>query len=171
MRFFNQLRILSPVFILILFNTSNVLFAQTTAADKMAELSFMIGDWKGSSKSYDGKNVKEVTAHEIVQYKLDKHIITIDLESQSLKLHTVIYYDKKERSYFYCPYYKKGTGKYRGQLVDGRFKVSFNNERRLWFQLTPNGEFHEYGEHIKDGQWVTYFEDILPRNTTSNNKP
>jgi len=73
--------------------------AQVTSAEKMAQLSFMVGDWEGISKSYQETGVREVKAHEVVSYKVDKHLITIDLESEALKLHTVIYFlfIKKER--------------------------------------------------------------------------
>ena len=128
----------------------------------MAQLSFMVGNWGGPSKSYKATDTTTVLAHEIVSYKVDKHLITLDLDSEALKLHTVIYYDEKEQTYFYCPYYKKGAGKYRGSYRNGRFLVTFNENRRLIFQKSPEGYFHEYGEELKNGEWVKYFEDLLP---------
>ena len=136
--------------------------AQSGSAEKMAQLSFMVGDWEGPSKSYKDKDTIQVIAHEIVSYKVDKHLITLDLDSKALKLHTVIYYDEKEASYFYCPYYKKGAGKYKGSFKEGQFLVNFNENRRLIFQRSPEGYFHEYGEELKNGEWVKYFEDLLP---------
>ena len=128
----------------------------------MQQLSFMIGDWEGVSTSFKEAGNSKVTAHEVVQYKVDKHVITLDLKSESLTLHTVIYYDEQEQTYYYCPFYKKGAGKYKGEYVDGQFLVSFNPTKRLVFQQSPEGYFHEYGETLKDGKWVKYFEDILP---------
>lgn len=135
---------------------------QNKNKEKMAQLSFMIGDWEGPSKSYKGKDTTQVNAHEIVSYKVDKHLITLDLASEALQLHTVIYYDEKEATYFYCPFYKKGAGKYRGSYKDDRFIVAFTESRRLIFQRSPEGYFHEYGEELKNGEWVKYFEDLLP---------
>ena len=155
-----------PLVIIILSSFSllngNQIFAQTTSAKKMAQLSFMVGDWEGISKSFQEDGTKEVMAHELVQYKVDGHLITIDLESESLKLHTVIYYDEKDKTYYYCPFYKSGSGKYKGELENGAFRVWFSKERRLLFTKTSEGAFHEYGERLQEGNWVTYFEDILP---------
>ena len=150
-------------FLLILFGLYSVQGAsQASSSEQMAKISFMIGDWEGVSTTFLEKGSKEVKAHEVVQYKVDKHLITLDLDSETLKLHTVIYYDEEEQTYYYCPYYKKGTGKYRGRYEDGKFLVSFSGEKRLVFQQTPEGYFHEYGEKLQEGAWVKYFEDILP---------
>ncbi len=135
--------------------------AQNTRKKKMDQLAFMVGDWEGISTSFKETGNTQVKAHEVVQYKVDEHLITIDLESESLKLHTVIYYDEKEQTYYYCPFYKTGAGKYKGQYASNQFLVSFSDSRRLVFELTPEGYFHEYGEQLKEGKWVTYFEDIL----------
>jgi len=136
--------------------------AQATSAKKMEQLSYMIGDWEGVSTSFGKTGNKQVKAHELVQYKVNQHIITLDLVSESLTLHTVIYFDEKEQTYYYCPFYKKGAGKYKGSYEDGMFVVKFNDQKRLIFKRTPEGYFHEYGEILKDGIWKKYFEDILP---------
>lgn len=135
--------------------------AQSTSKEHMEQLSFMVGDWEGISTSFAKTGDKKVKAHEVVQYKVDQYLITLDLESESLKLHTVIYYDEKEQTYYYCPFYKKGAGKYKGSYNDGKFLVTFNSTKRLVFKQTPEGYFHEYGEQLKDKKWVKYFEDIL----------
>lgn len=138
------------------------MLGQEAQTEKMAQLAFMVGDWEGISKSYSEEGTKQVNAHELVQYKVDKNLITIDLDSESLKLHTVIYYDVEEQTYFYCPFYKKGAGKYKGEMENGAFRVWFSKERRLLFTKTEEGAFHEFGERLVDGKWVKYFEDILP---------
>ncbi len=135
---------------------------QATSKEKMAQLFFMVGDWEGISTSFKEEGDTQVMAHEVVRYKVDGHLITLDLESETLTLHTVIYFDEKEQTYYYCPFYKTGTGKYKGSYADNQFLVSFNERKRLVFQRTPEGCFHEYGEQLKDGKWVKYFEDILP---------
>ena len=81
-----------------------------------------------------------------------------------LQLHTVIYYDETVKKYYYCPYSKgKRGGKYPGEFKDGKFIVWFNEEYKLVFQLTPEGEFIEYGEKFKNGLWVKNFKDVLKK--------
>jgi hypothetical protein len=135
--------------------------AQSEQQEKMALLSFMVGDWVGTSRSFKEGETIAVPAYETIQYKIDQHIITIDLLSETLLIHTVIYYDPDEATYYYCPYYKNGAAKYRGEFKDGKFLVWFNESRRLTFHLTPQGEFQEYGENLIDGQWQKYFEDTF----------
>ncbi len=147
---------------LILFIAASSMYSQSEEKQKMNDLSFMVGDWVGISKSFSKKGTKTVTAHEEISYSLDKHIITIDLKSESLQLHTIIYYDSKEMTYYYCPYSKRGMGKYAGKFEEGKFIVHFNPTNRLIFKRTAKGEFQEYGEQLKDGVWTKYFEDTFP---------
>lgn len=137
---------------------------QTVEQEKMAHLSFMVGEWLGTSTSYKNDTItKQVAAFEQIAYKVDKSVMTIDLNSESLQLHTVIYYDVQEETYYYTPYYKKGSKKYRGAYKDGQFMVWFNPTKRLIFGLTSEGNFQEYGETLTDGVWHKYFEDILSK--------
>ena len=139
-------------------------FGQTVRQEKMAQLSYMVGEWIGTSTSYENDTiVKQGPAFEKVSYKLDSNIITIDLHSESLQLHTVIYYDEIDQTYYYNPYYKTGVGKYRGEYKEGQFMVWFSENRRLIFRLTPEGDFQEYGEKREQGVWKKYFEDILKK--------
>jgi len=138
--------------------------AQTIQQEKMKKLSFMVGEWVGTSTSFKNDSiVKQVAAFEKVTYKLAKNIITIDLNSESLQLHTVIYYDTEAATYYYTPYYKSGSKRYEGEYKDGKFLVWFNPEKRLTFTLTSEGHFQEYGETLVDGVWHKYFEDILKK--------
>lgn len=138
------------------------LFGQTKQLEMMDKLSFMIGEWTGTSKSYQNDTVfKQIPAFEKISYNLDKHIITIDLKSETLQLHTVIYYDEKDEKYYYNVFYQGGVGKYTGEYTDGKFVVSPTENKRFIFQLTPEGYFQEYGENLKNGKWVKYFEDTF----------
>lgn len=126
----------------------------------MDKLSFMTGHWVGISTTYKNDTIAtQVPAYQKISYKVDKNIITIDLNSETLKLHTVIYYDEKEQTYFYNPYYKNGSAKYPAILKDGKLVVSPNNKKRFIFQLLENGTFREYGETLENGKWIKYFED------------
>lgn len=133
---------------------------QTSRQEKMEQLNFMIGEWVGISTAYQNDTiVKQVPAMEKISYRLDKNLITIDLQSETLKLHTVIYYDDKDEKYYYNSYYKEGTGKYPAEYKDGKFIVSPNKSKRFIFHLTPKGNFQEYGEKFENGEWIKYFED------------
>lgn len=150
---------------LTLFLSGSAKAQKSVAQEKMAKLQFMVGDWIGTSTQIkEGQVASEIPAFEKISSKVDGHIITLDLFSESLQLHTVIYYDEKEQSYFYHPYSKRGTGKYKGEFVEGEFRVWFNESRRLIFHLTEKGEFQEYGEILKDGKWSKYFEDTFTIN-------
>lgn len=88
----NRRRIdLNRVCILVFLCVAQFSQAQTIAQDKMQQLQYMIGEWEGTSKQIkDGVVVSEVPASESIKYGLNKHIITIDLTSENLLLHTVI---------------------------------------------------------------------------------
>ncbi|SHJ08062.1 hypothetical protein [Aquimarina spongiae] len=152
------------LWIAMVFFTFNLGYSQSVSEEKMGNLSFMIGEWIGTSSIFQKDSIVKVPAYEKVAYKLDKNIITIDLKSQSLQLHTVIHYDEKEGSYYYTPYSKgRGGKKYKGIYQDGKFIVAFSQSKRIVFGLTEEGHFIEYGEQLKNGEWQKYFEDILQK--------
>jgi hypothetical protein len=131
----------------------------------MQKLEHFTGDWVGISKAFEnGKVTREIPAFEKISYKVDKHILTIDLYSESLKLHTVIYYDEEDETYYYNPFYKTGTARYPAKLVDGKLIVSPSESKRFIFEITAEGQFREYGETYENGQWVPYFEDVFDKN-------
>lgn len=134
---------------------------QTTQQQKMQALSFMVGDWVGISKSVAETETSTVPAYQKIQFKVDSSILTIDLLSESLLIHTVIYYDEKAETYYYNPYYRTGAAKYRGEIKDGKFWVHASDTRRFIFQRLANGRLREQGEKLVDGTWQTYFEDTF----------
>jgi len=142
--------------------TNNIGNTQTIQQEKMTQLHFMVGEWIGTSSSIKKDTIsKQVAVFEEVAFKLDSHLITIDLHSESLQLHTTIYYDEKDQKYYYTPYSKRGAKKYPAEYKEGKFIVWFNENKRLIFSLTTAGHFQEYGESFKEGVWRKYFEDIL----------
>lgn len=139
-------------------------YSQETSKTEMEKLRFMIGDWVGTSSAIINDTIaKQGPVFEKIAYKLDERLITIDLTSTTLQLHTVIYYDDKTKKYSYNPYYKSGNGTYSGEYKDGKFIVWFSATKRLIFQLTSDGNFKEYGETLVEGKWHKYFEDILSK--------
>ncbi|MFZ9029602.1 MAG: hypothetical protein ACO2Z9_11340 [Crocinitomicaceae bacterium] len=132
---------------------------QAEKETKMKDLSFMIGDWVGTSTTYEKGEVKEqVPAFQKISFDLDSNIIVIELHSELLQLHTIIYYDEKEEQYSYNPYSRSGARQLTAELVDGRFVVNASETKRFIFGRTEKG-FREYGEKLVDGKWEKYFED------------
>lgn len=139
-------------------------YSQNSEKEALNKLSFMVGNWKGKSISYDTKlkKSKEVAVQENVQYIMDGNLITLDVKSPWIALHTIISYNVKDKKYYYYPFSKTGNKKgYEGVIKNGNLVVYFNKKRRLTFTKTSKGEFHEYGEKLEKGTWVKYFEDIL----------
>jgi hypothetical protein len=159
----NRRRIdLNRVCILVFLCVAQFSQAQTIAQDKMQQLQYMIGEWEGTSKQIkDGVVVSEVPASESIKYGLNKHIITIDLTSENLLLHTVIIYDEVADTYLYHPFSMQASGKYPAEFENGRLIVSPTETVRYIFTQTPEGNFIEYGEKLIDGHWERYFEDTF----------
>lgn len=148
----------------IILTTTNSVFGQTPRQENMGKLRFMVGEWVGISTTYNDDTVAtQIPAFESISYKLDQNIITIDLYSELLQLHTVIYYNEKDEKYYYNPYYKSGAGRYDATYRNGKLIVQPNENKRFVFHLTPEGNLQEYGEKREDGKWVRYFEDNFKR--------
>lgn len=152
--------------ILILGLNAQTLFAQSEEKKAMAKLSFMVGDWKGEGKSFstNGETISQVK--EQVRYDLDGEILVLRVRNSrdgetTLKLHTIIYYNKEDGYYYYNAFRKSGARPFKGKVENGKFVCSINGNYRLTFQKTEEGAFNEYGERLIDGKWVKNFEDIL----------
>jgi len=153
--------------LLLILLTINIttLIGQSIQQQEMQKLSHFAGDWVGISKGYEnGKVTREIPTYEEISYKVDKHILTIDLYSENLKLHTVIYYDEEDKTYYYNPFYKTGTARYPAKFLDGKLIVTPSETKRFIFEITADGQFREYGENLVDGKWIMYFEDVFDRN-------
>lgn len=138
----------------------NSVSGQTIKQDKMNNLSFMIGEWIGISTTYkDGVVDQQVPAFEKIKYDLDKSIIVIDLNSELLQLHTIIYFDDKDNTYYYNPYSKSGSRRLPAEYKDGKFIVKANGTTRYVFTTDTEGNFQEYGEQLDNGKWQKFFED------------
>lgn len=146
--------------LLILFTLSfQFTFAQNGKKLKMHELNFMIGDWVGTSTTYEKGDIKnQVPAYQKISYDLDSTIIVIELHSELLQLHTIIYFDENNNSYSYNPFSKSGVRRLPAELIDGKLIVNASESKRFIFMRTESG-FLEYGENLVDGVWQKYFED------------
>ncbi len=153
---------LQKIFLLTFLFLSTFAFSQNTKQEKMQQLRYMTGDWIGTSKVYEnGVVTNEVPAFEKISYDLDKTILVIQLKSESLQLHTIIYYDEKDQTFYYNPFSKNGARKLPAEFKDGQFVVHASDKKRFIFAPMPNGGFKEYGEKLVDGKWMIYFEDVF----------
>ena len=98
------------IFLVSVFVSFQSLQAQSIKKEKMRQLDFMVGEWIGTSTIYeDGVVTKQVPAFEKISYDLDSSILVVELKSELLQLHTIIYYNDAEGTYYYHPFSKKGS--------------------------------------------------------------
>ena len=138
----------------------NVVLGQTSKQEKMGDLKFMVGEWVGTSTVYkNGEVTKQVPAFQNIAYDLNKSILVIELNSKLLQLHTIIYYDEKDKTYYYYPFSEKGVAKLPAEYDNGQLIVRANENTRYVFGKTGMNSFREYGEKRTNGKWVKFFED------------
>ena len=143
---------------LFIFSTS--LTAQSVKQEKMDQLKFLVGEWIGTSTIYEnGEISKQVSAFEKVSYDLDKSILVVELNTELLQLHTIIFYDEKDSMYYYFPFSKRGVRRLPAEFRDGKLIVNSAKDNRFIFESPSKNTFREYGERLIDGEWVKYFED------------
>lgn len=141
---------------------SNMVLSQSISQEKMADLAFMTGKWIGTSTSYkDGAITNQVPAYQHIAYDLNNTILVIQLNSETLQLHTIIRYDEKDETYYYFPFSKRGVSQLAAEFVDGKLMVKANEKTRYIFERTGENSFREYGERLTNGQWVKFFEDTF----------
>lgn len=147
--------------IVLIFLTSSV-FAQNIKKDKMEQLSFLVGEWVGTSKIYEkGIVTRQGSAYEKIAYDLDKSILVIELNTEFLQLRTIINYDEKDQKYYYHRFSKKGAARYPAEFKDGKLIVWRDEKTRFFFGRTAEGDFQEYGEQMINGKWTKNFEDTF----------
>jgi len=135
---------------------------QSLKQQKMAQLSYMVGEWVGTSSLFkDGKRTSQAPAFEEIAYDLNQSILVIQLNSETLKLHTVIYFDEKDDTYYYTPFSENGSRKLPAEFKDGKFIVNASENKRFIFEKVGKNGFREYGEERVEGKWVMYFEDVF----------
>jgi len=148
-------------FLVLIFLASSV-FAQNQKKDKMEQLSFLVGEWVGTSKIYEnGIVTRQGSAYEKISYDLDKSILVIELNTEFLQLRTIINYDEKDQKYYYHRFSKKGVARYPAEFKDGKLIVWKDEKTRFFFGRTAEGDFQEYGEKMTNGKWTKIFEDTF----------
>jgi hypothetical protein len=146
--------------VLILLNSS--IFAQSLKQEKMNQLSYLVGEWVGTTKIFkDGVVTKEGAAYEKISYDLDKSILVIELNTEFLQLHTIVTYNEKDQKYYYHRFSKDGAAIYPAEYKEGALIVWRDEKTRFFFTSTPEGGFREYGEKLVNGEWIKTFEDTF----------
>jgi len=147
--------------LVLIFLVSSV-FAQNQKKDKMEQLSFLVGEWVGTSKIYEnGIVTRQGSAYEEISYDLDKSILVIELNTDFLQLHTIINYDEKDQKYYYHRFSKEGFARYPAEFKDEKLIVWRDEKTRFFFGSTAEGNFQEYGEQMINGKWTKIFEDTF----------
>jgi hypothetical protein len=150
------------LYVIALIFLSGTIFAQDLKREKMEQLSFLVGEWIGTSTIYEnGVVARQGAAYEKISYDLDTSILVIELNTEFLQLHTIIYYDKQDQKYYYHRFSKDGAARYPAEYKDGQLIVWRDEQTRFFFGSTPAGGFQEYGEQLIDGEWIKIFEDTF----------
>jgi hypothetical protein len=137
-------------------------FSQNIKKDKMERLSFLVGEWVGTSKIYEnGMVTRQGSAYEKISYDLYKSILIIELNTEFLQLRTIVNYDEKDEKYYYHRFSKEGFARYPAEYKDGKLIVWRDEKTRFFFGRTSEGNFLEYGEQMINGQWTKTFEDTF----------
>jgi hypothetical protein len=148
-------------FIVLVFLASSV-FTQNIKKDKMKRLSFLVGEWVGTSKIYEnGIVTRQGAAYEKISYDLDKSILVIELNTEFLQLRTIINYNEQNEKYYYHRFSKDGFARYPAEFKDGKLIVWRDEKTRFFFGRTSEGNFLEYGEQMNNGKWTRTFEDTF----------
>jgi hypothetical protein len=128
----------------------------------MEQLSFLVGEWVGTSKIIEnGVVTKQCAAYERISYDMDRSILVIELNTELLQLHTIVLYNEEDQTYYYHRFSKDGAARYPAEYKDGQLIVWRDEKTRFFFGGTPDGGFQEYGEKLIDGEWTRYFEDTF----------
>lgn len=155
----NTMKYFYLILLVFLFNSA---FAQNQKQEKMEQLSYLVGEWVGISKIYENGVVsKQGAAFEKISYDMDKSILVIELNTEFLQLHTIVYYDDTDQKYYYSRFSKSGAAVYSAEFKDGQFIVWRDEKTRFFFTSTPDGGFQEFGEKLINGEWIRTFEDTF----------
>ena len=150
----------SSFYLIIFILLSPSIFAQNLKQEKMEQLHFLIGEWVGTSTIYENGVVsKQGAAYEKISYDLNQNILVIELNTEFLQLHTIVYYNEQDQKYYYHRFSQDGAARYPAEFKDGQLIVWKNEKTRFFFGSTPEGGFREYGEKLVEGKWIRTFED------------
>lgn len=138
----------------------NLVVAQSPEQEKMGQLSYLVGEWVGTTTIYENGTVaKTGSAFEKISYDLEKNILVIELNTEFLQLRTIINYNVDDQKYYYHRFSKNGSAIYPAEFTNGQLIVWKDEKTRFFFRSTKDGGFQEYGEQKINGEWIRTFED------------
>ncbi len=150
------------LYYIVLLFLCNSVFAQNLKQQKMEQLSFLVGEWIGTTKVYEnGVVIRQGSAYENIAYDLDNNILVIELNTEFLQLRTIVYYNEQDQKYYYHRFSKEGAARYPAEFKDGQLIVWRDEKTRFFFGKSPDGGFQEYGEQLVNGEWIKTFEDTF----------
>jgi hypothetical protein len=149
--------------------------------EAMRKLDYLAGKWKGNASTTLGKETKQLTQTEDVQFKLGGVVMAVegigrgklpgkDEEGILFHAYAVMSYDAQAKKY------KVKAYRAEGQSVDA--DLSLTEKGFIWgfkqpergvevkytMTLTPQGEWNEIGEYSLDGKsWTKFIEMTLTR--------
>ncbi|MFC0605432.1 hypothetical protein [Winogradskyella pulchriflava] len=147
-------------------------FSQSSKTDsisksKITELSFMVGNWKGTGwmMGQGGKSNFEQT--EKIEFKLDSTAILIEGvgKSNGKVVHNalaILTYNKAEDNYTFRSYLPSGlNAEFKAELKDNKLYWYPNENVRYIIWLNESGQWLEKGEYKREDNWHQFFEMTL----------
>jgi hypothetical protein len=149
--------------------------------EAMKKLDYLAGKWQGDATATLGKDTKQLTQTEAVQFKLDGVVLLVEgigrgklpgKDQEGILFHAlaVMSYDAQAKKYKIKAYRAEGQSVDADMTVTDKgftwgFKIPERGvEIRYTMTLTPKGEWHEVGEYAPDGKTRTKsFEMTLTR--------
>ena len=137
-------------------------YTQSSKHPEMDKLSYLVGEWVGESTLFNnGQISSKESAFEEICYDLNGAILVIKLNSESLKLHTIINYSQSDSCYYYTPFSEKGSRRLKANLNTEKLIVHASKTKRFIFESNGENGLKEYGEQRTNGKWTLYFEDTF----------
>ena len=145
--------------------------AMTETQAAISKLDFLVGNWAGPGTSYRADGMQtQYHDTEFVRFDLNGNLLLINARGEDAQgqttysLHTVIHFNMETQKYIYTPY--SGTRQPRSFDCTLNDKAQFiclipDKSYRLTFQRLDDGRWNEFGERLRDGEWVKNFETIL----------
>ncbi|XCF05539.1 hypothetical protein ABI125_12490 [Tamlana crocina] len=156
-----------------IFTTATV-FSQNSETNpilknKIKELSFMEGNWKGTGWMMNRNGKSEFSQTEEVQFKLDSTAILIEGKgiSNGKVIHNalaILTYDKNKEHYSFRSYLPSGmTAEFKAEIIDNKLYWYPNENVRYIVWLNENKQWYEIGEYKRGEKWNKFFEMTLDK--------